>query len=98
MWHESISAPSWHFMANSRLGSLWRWGKCLVDLIFESRPDLKLEINLAEVQYIDSVCIGVLVTAGRRLGESGGSLALLNPLAPVRKVLEKNGRIWVSSS
>jgi anti-sigma B factor antagonist len=66
---------------------------CLADLVSQNRHGLKLEVNLSQVQYIDSVCIGVLVAAARQLKESGGSLAILNPSRQVRKVLEIMGLV-----
>jgi stage II sporulation protein AA (anti-sigma F factor antagonist) len=67
----------------------------LAEILSQNPPHLKLEVNLSEVQFIDSVCIGLLVTTGHRLKESGGSLAILNPSPTVRSILRIMGLVPV---
>lgn len=71
---------------------------CLADVILQHGDGLKLEINFSEVQYIDSVCLSVLIFANKRLKESGGSMAVLNPSLPVRKVMEITGLLPLFSA
>lgn len=47
----------------------------------------RLEVNLAEVPYIDSTGIGVLVGAAHAAAEGGYSFAVVNPQANVKRVL-----------
>lgn len=47
----------------------------------------EVEIDLAEVPYIDSTGIGVLVGAAHRAAEAGKKLAVANPQKNVARVL-----------
>lgn len=47
----------------------------------------ELVIDLAEVPYIDSTGIGVLVGAAHRVAEAGGSLVVARPQRNVARVL-----------
>jgi anti-anti-sigma factor len=67
--------------------------ECLGDVILQNRLGFNLEVNLSEVQFIDSVCIGLLVSSGNRLKESGGSMAILNPSPQVRRLMEITGLV-----
>ena len=51
-----------------------------------ARAPKKLEVDLAEVAYIDSTGIGVLVGASHRADEAGCVFEVTNPQANVRRV------------
>jgi anti-sigma B factor antagonist len=46
-----------------------------------------IEVDMADVAYIDSTGIGVLVGSAHRAAERGSSLVIANPQANVRRVL-----------
>jgi anti-sigma B factor antagonist len=48
-------------------------------------------VNLAEVEFLDSSGLGVLIGGLKRCKEAGGILALVSPRRPVRKVLSITG-------
>jgi anti-sigma B factor antagonist len=48
----------------------------------------RLVVDMAELDFIDSTGLGVLVAALKRFREVEGTLALKDPRAPVRRVLE----------
>lgn len=48
-------------------------------------------VDLADVAYIDSTGIGVLVGGAQRLGKAGGSLRVTNPQRNVARVLSLLG-------
>jgi anti-sigma B factor antagonist len=48
-------------------------------------------VQLAEVAFLDSSGLGVLIGALKRCKEAGGILALVSPRRPVRKVLSITG-------
>lgn len=47
----------------------------------------RIEVDLAQVAYIDSTGIGVLVGAAHRAAEAGYAFAVVNPQANVKRVL-----------
>ncbi|MDI9590773.1 MAG: STAS domain-containing protein [Acidobacteriota bacterium] len=51
----------------------------------------RLDVNLAEVPYIDSTGIGVLVGSAQRASEAGVRFGVLNPQRNVRRVLDMLG-------
>ena len=57
-----------------------------VDMAFE-QPTERVELDLAEVSYIDSTGIGVLVGAATRAAEGHVAFKVANPQANVRRVL-----------
>lgn len=57
-----------------------------VEEVLAQNPE-RLEIDLAEVPYIDSTGIGVLVGAAHSAAEAGNDFAVLNPQANVKRVL-----------
>jgi anti-sigma B factor antagonist len=61
----------------------------LVGLVADGTRDLV--VDLADVSFIDSVGLGTLVGALKRLREEGGRMTVRSPSAPVRKVLEITG-------
>lgn len=50
-----------------------------------------IEVDLAEVPYIDSTGIGVLVGAANRAAEAGRTLVVANPQRNVARVLDLLG-------
>ena len=61
-------------------------GEALRDL--NERGDVDVVIDLAQLQFIDSRGLGVLLHGHRTLKERGGTLTLSDPRPHVRKVLE----------
>ena len=59
------------------------------DLLVEDGSPV--EVDLAEVPYIDSTGIGVLVCAAHRAAEAGQAFAVTNPQRNVRRVLDMLG-------
>ncbi len=57
-----------------------------LDAVLAEAP-AAVTVDLAEVAYIDSTGIGVLVGAATRAAEDGVSLSVANPQANVRRVL-----------
>ena len=51
----------------------------------------RIEVDLAQVPYIDSTGIGVLVGAARRAADSGAAFAVVNPQRNVARVLSLLG-------
>ncbi len=52
---------------------------------------IDVTLNLAQMAFIDSTGVSVLVSGLKRLRETGGDLALLSPRASTMKVLEITG-------
>jgi anti-sigma B factor antagonist len=50
-------------------------------------------VDLADLTYIDSVGIGLLVASRRRLDSEGRSFAVRNPAPQVRRLLEITGLV-----
>lgn len=50
-----------------------------------------LLLDMTAVQYMDSVGLGILVGATKRVAERQGALALIGPRPNVRRVLEISG-------
>ena len=48
-------------------------------------------LDLAQVNFMDSSGIGVIVTAYTRLKRSGGTLTIFSPTSSVRRLLEMTG-------
>jgi anti-sigma B factor antagonist len=55
----------------------------------------RLVLDLAQVRFLDSTGLGVLLSRCRRLAERGGEMALARPQAPVARVLELSGALTV---
>jgi anti-sigma B factor antagonist len=55
------------------------------------KDQLRIAVNLADVEFMDSTGLGVLVGVLRRLKERDGELALLAPQASVLRVLTVTG-------
>jgi anti-sigma B factor antagonist len=53
-------------------------------------------LDLGQVTFLDSSCIGVLAGAGQRLQERGGNLRLRSPADVPRRALEITGlETWI---
>jgi anti-anti-sigma factor len=52
-----------------------------------------VRVNLAQVTFIDSACIGLLVAACRRVRDRDGIFAVTSPAAIVRRVFEVSGLV-----
>jgi len=50
-------------------------------------PDQRIVLDLSGVRFMDSSCVGVLVTARNELTAGGGSLVMRNPSDAARRVL-----------
>ncbi|MGK5741427.1 STAS domain-containing protein [Micromonospora sp. URMC 103] len=50
-----------------------------------------VDLDLAQVAFLDSTILSVFIRASRTATDAGGSLALLNPTRHVRRVLEITG-------
>jgi anti-anti-sigma factor len=61
----------------------------LLELIAEGR--LRIVIDLADLDYINSAGLRALLVAGKRLKRQGGRLLLAAPRDPVRQVLRISG-------
>jgi anti-anti-sigma factor len=59
----------------------------LLDLLNKQNPS-RLVLNLAEVPYMDSSAIAVLVEALQKLHKTGGKVLLANPQPRVRSLLD----------
>lgn len=59
---------------------------CLDDVIAAGRS--RLVLDMAEVEFIDSVGLAAIVAARRRMAAHGGSVSLRRPSPPVRKLLD----------
>ncbi len=51
--------------------------------------NLNIALNLADMTYIDSTCIGEIVRSHRAVGQSGGKLKLTNPSKSLRTLLTR---------
>jgi anti-sigma B factor antagonist len=55
-------------------------------------------VDLEQVTFLDSSCIGVLAGAGQRLQERGGDLRVRNPAEVPRRALEITGlEEWIDN-
>ncbi|MEO1062401.1 MAG: STAS domain-containing protein [Actinomycetota bacterium] len=66
------------------------------ELVAAVRPELaadvgRIEVRVAELGFIDSSGISALLELHAEMVERGGSLAVVDPTAPVRRVLEITG-------
>ncbi len=61
----------------------------MADLTSSGRS--QLAVDLEGVEFMDSTGLGVLIGGLKRCREAGGTLALLRPREPVRKVLSITG-------
>ncbi len=61
----------------------------IADLTTQGRS--QLAVDLEGVEFMDSTGLGVLIGGLKRCREAGGTLALLRPREPVRKVLSITG-------
>jgi anti-anti-sigma factor len=61
----------------------------LIDL--SSDGSNRIDIDLADVEFLDSTALSVLVQAKRRLNDSGRQVGIVNPRPRVQRVLELAG-------
>lgn len=61
----------------------------LTDITAGGRSNIA--VDFAGVEFMDSTGLGVLISGLKRCREAGGSLALVAPTGPVRKVLSITG-------
>jgi anti-anti-sigma factor len=54
-------------------------------------PEQRIVLDFAEVHFMDSMCLNVLVQARGSLTADGGSLVLRNPSAMARRILHTTG-------
>ena len=54
-------------------------------------PDQRVVLDLADVHFMDSTCLHVLLRARTRLSADGGSLILRNPSTTARTLLSAAG-------
>lgn len=57
----------------------------------EKSPRPRIEIDLAELSFLDSSGIRCFILAHRHATNRGSQLAVINPQVPVRRVLEATG-------
>lgn len=50
-----------------------------------------VSLDLAGVEFVDSSGLRVLIDAHQRLADAGGSLTIVSPSEPVRRLLEISG-------
>jgi anti-anti-sigma factor len=66
-------------------------------LLYDQLSDLEIEdvdhvvLDLAQVSFMDSTGLGVIVTEHKRLRHSGGSLTIFAPPSSVRRLFEITG-------
>ena len=68
-----------------------RLRECLVQLADGPEPPKRIVVDLAELDFIDSTGIGVLIAALRRLQQQGGDMVLRAPKRRIQAVLELTG-------
>jgi len=52
------------------------------------RGDVNIDVDLSEVNFIDSSALAVLTSAMKRCREAAGDLRIVSPSAPVRVIFE----------
>lgn len=58
---------------------------------FSSGDNAKVIVDLADVEFLTSIGIGLLVTTAKSVANRGGKLVILDPNENVRGVLEMTG-------
>jgi anti-sigma B factor antagonist len=58
---------------------------------FTGRGRTRIAVEFGGVEFMDSTGLGVLISGLKRCREAGGTLALVAPTEPVRKVLSITG-------
>ena len=56
----------------------------LLDLV--SRPEIKVVIDMNKVEIVDSMGVGVLITAYNSLKKAGGSMRMVNVSGDIRRM------------
>jgi anti-anti-sigma factor len=81
-------SPSWTSAAGSRWAKRALW--CVTSSTnVMGKGNKKILLNLAEVNYIDSSGIGVLVASFSTVHSQGGELKPVNPSKRIRDLLQK---------
>jgi len=64
-----------------------------MDVLLQAIDDgaVRVVVDLADVTFIDSTALGVLVSGGKRLHKRSGSLAIGCPDEKIRRILEITG-------
>lgn len=62
-----------------------------LDKAAATEPVRPVVLDMSEVPFIDSTCLGVLVRGHKALRAAGGSLSFVVVAGPVRRVLEISG-------
>lgn len=57
----------------------------------EARDDHRLEIDMSQVEFVDSSGLRVLITAHQRAQEAGRTVVVTRPSEPVRRLFELSG-------
>src|SRR5438309_6341607 len=57
--------------------------RALISAFFDDHPGQRLVLDLAQVSFVDSTVLGVLVRAVRIAEQAGSSLAVRNPTAAI---------------
>lgn len=57
----------------------------------EPQKNRNFVVNLANVDYIDSMALGVMINLHRRFKEGGGTVFLISPKPTVDKILRESG-------
>jgi stage II sporulation protein AA (anti-sigma F factor antagonist) len=65
--------------------------RAALEKALESRPISFLVLNLSQVSFIDSSCLGVILGRYKRLVQINGRVSLVNAQPQVRRVLEMSG-------
>ncbi|WP_031515170.1 anti-sigma F factor antagonist [Desulfofalx alkaliphila] len=68
-----------------------------LDNILDQSQVRHMIFNLADVNYIDSSGLGVILGRYKRLNKQGGKVAFVSPQPQVRRVLELSGLLTIIS-
>jgi len=65
--------------------------RAVLENALDSRPINFLVLNLSQVSFIDSSCLGVILGRYKRLAQVNGRVSLVSAQPQVRRVLEMSG-------
>jgi anti-sigma B factor antagonist len=85
-WEEMSGASVLRIRGDLDLSSSAALRACLVDEVYLDGPPIV--IDLSDVQFVDSTCLGVLIAAARHAKSSRGALLLAAPRPRVQRALE----------
>lgn len=66
-----------------------------LDEALDNQPVRNIVLNLANVSFIDSSVLGVLLGRYKRITKIGGKVCLVEPQPQVRRVLELSGLLHI---